>query len=107
MDSDVVAHLSKHHIDTFIDFFSTIINKRYKSDTHKKKLLSLARIEINSIPLKALIKEYKENLNESLSEYDWSKFLQRNLFLIDPSYIHSFKEIHLTLGAKTRKLILV
>lgn len=103
LDEDVVSHLEKHHIDTFIEFFSTIIQKRYKSDTHKKKLLSLARVEINSIPLKELIKEYKTNLDSSLSENDWSKFLQRNLFLIDPSYIHAFKEIHVTLGATSRK----
>ncbi len=103
LDEDIVPHLERHHIDTFIDFFSTIIEKKYKSDTHKKKLLSLARVKINSIPLKKLISEYQKLLKTDVSESDWSKFLQRNLFLIDPSYIHAFKEIHLTLGATSRK----
>lgn len=103
LDEDIISHLDRSHIDSFVEFFTDIIEKRYKSESHKKKLLSLARVKINSVPLKELISEYKKYLDEDASEHQWSKFLQRNLFLIDPSYIHAFKEIHLTLGATSRK----
>jgi len=103
LDEDVISHMDRSHVDSFIDFFSVVLEKRYKSDTQKKKLLSLARVKINSIPLKELIREYKKRLNDNVSENEWSKFLRKNLFLIDPSYIHAFNEIHLTLGAKSRK----
>lgn len=102
LDESIIQHLSLDRIKEFVDFFSLIIEKRYKTEKGKKKIIEMAQVKIKDVPFTQLVEDFDKKLKNDPVESEWSDFLRKNLFLIDPSYIYAFPELHVTLGTGKR-----
>ncbi len=104
LTEDIIEHIPRKNVDELFEFVSTILDKRYKTAKDKKRLLEFVRIKVNEKPIEELIGEFEKNIKDVVSESDWSKFIKRNLFLIDPNYVKHYPELGVTLGIKIRKV---
>ena len=98
LDEDIIEYLSKEDIGLIGDIYTKAIQTKYKSSFHKFNLLSESKIKIDIITIEQTIKEFKKNLDNNISETNWGKFLQKNLYLLESRYIHVIPELNLSLA---------
>lgn len=97
LDKDIIEHLSQDDINTLGDIYSAIIKDKYKSKNYRHELISKSKLKIDYIAIEEVIEEFEKNLENDISESDWGKFLQKNLYLVESKYIHIIPELNLSL----------
>ncbi|MDB5160239.1 MAG: hypothetical protein JWO99_502 [Candidatus Saccharibacteria bacterium] len=99
LDSSAISDLTPADIEKLINFFSVLITKRYTSAANRNKLLSAAKIQVDQVAVKDVIKQFEKLLEKERPESEWSTFLQENLFLLNPEYVGILPELNLMLAS--------
>lgn len=99
LDSTAISDLTNADIEKLISFFSELIAKRYTSESSRNKLLSAAKIKVDQVAIKDVVKNFEKLLKNDVAESEWGKFLQTNLFLLNPEYVGIVPELNLMLGS--------
>jgi len=102
LSPEIIEDISSEDVSHILDFIETLLKSKYKSEIHKRKLFSTAKIRIDDIAISEIIKKFDQMLKEDPSENKWGSFLKRNLYLIDSKYVHALPELNVVL-ANTRK----
>lgn len=90
-------------IDKLTDFIASLMKEGHKSHISKSKLFKSTKLKIDTVTITEVIDHFESNLRKSISESQWGKFLESNIFLIDSKYIYSLQQLNLVLGG-TRKV---
>lgn len=99
LDSSAISDLTNADIEKLIEFFTELITKRYTSETSRSKLLSAAKIKVDQVAIKDVVKKFEKLLKGDAAESEWGKFLQINLFLLNPEYVGVVPELNLMLAS--------
>lgn len=99
LDSSAISDLTGADIDRLIDFFAELITKRYTSEVSRNKLLGAAKIKVDQVAIKDVIKKFEKLLKDNVAESEWGNFLKTNLFLLNPEYVGVVPELNLMLGS--------
>ncbi|MFC1939912.1 Shedu immune nuclease family protein [Chloroflexota bacterium] len=98
LDSSIIEHLNRQDVDKVLDFFEALLNSKYKSAIHKRKLLTAAKIKVDDIALKDIINAFEKLIIQNPGESVWGDFLKKNLLLLDSKYVKAIPELNVMLG---------
>lgn len=98
LSKDIIKYLSQDDINLLGDIYSLSVKEKYKSKNHRYELISKSKIKMDYIAIDEVIDEFQTNLDKDISESQWGKFLQKNLYLIESKYIHIISELNLSLA---------
>jgi hypothetical protein len=102
LNADIIEHLSPADLTKLEGFIVELLDKKYTSNSHKFMQLARTKINIDTVAIDRILKEFKGNITNKVSENDWGKWLQKNLFLLDSKYVKILPEINVMLGATNR-----
>ncbi len=74
-----------------------MLKNRYQSNSHKFLQLARTKIQVDTVAIDRIIKEFEENLANSISENAWGKYLKKNLFLLESKYVKILPELNVIL----------
>jgi hypothetical protein len=103
LDEGTIEFLGPKDVDRILDFIKILLETKYKSVAHRRKLLGAAKVKVDEVALKDVIRTFENMLESNLSESRWGDFLKRNLFLVESKYIKIIPELNVVM-ASARKV---
>ncbi len=98
LDEDIIPHFSRGDVDRSLEFFESLLSKKYTSLSHKRHLLGAAKVKIDEVALSEVIKQFEALLEENPPESRWGQFLKQNLFLVESKYIKIISELNVVMA---------
>jgi len=97
LSKDIIEHLTPDDLSRFEDFITELLNKRYQSNSHKFLQLARTKIRVDTIAIDRILEDFRQNVINQISENQWGKYLQKNLFLLDSKYVKILPELNVIL----------
>lgn len=98
LDHNLIQFLKPDQVNKLLNFMETLLETKYKSVSHRRRLFSAAKIKFDEVALKDVIDMFESMLEENLSEAKWGDFLKKNLFLVESKYIKLIPELNVVLA---------
>lgn len=97
LNSEIIPHLTPADLQIVESFISDLLKNRYQSNSHKFLQLARTKIQVDTVAIDRIIKEFEDNLENNISENAWGKYLKKNLFLLESKYVKILPELNVIL----------
>lgn len=103
LSAQAADNYDKTDINNILEIIEKLLKSKYKDEVKKSDLFQSTKLRVDTFTLSNVIEEFEKKLQNHTTEAEWGKFLEKNLYLIDPKYIYSLPQLNVMLGT-TRKV---